>query len=116
MKSKVISALALLAPLMVMGPMAASAADGAGHCSYVQQNMFAGPFKVCDNPSTAEKCAELGKTDDNKDAVFSAGDCPTAGKVGVCDMGEAGKRIYYEGDPGGLEIGCGFQGGEWKAG
>jgi hypothetical protein len=30
-------------------------------------------------------------------------------------MGEAGKRIYYEGDPSGLEIGCGFQGGEWKA-
>ena len=32
--------------------------------------------------------------------------------VGTCDMGES-KLVYYEGDPGGLEIGCGFQGGEW---
>jgi hypothetical protein len=27
-------------------------------------------------------------------------------------MGEI-KLVYYEGDPGGLEIGCGFQSGEW---
>ena len=32
---------------------------------------------------------------------------------GKGDLGDT-KRIYYEGDPGGLEIGCGFQGGEWS--
>lgn len=109
MKSSLIAAVALLA----IGPLTAFAE---GHCNYVQKNMFAGPFKVCDTPVTPEKCAELGKTDENSDAVHGAGDCSTDGKVGVCDMGDAGKRIYYEGDPGGLEIGCGFQGGEWKAG
>jgi hypothetical protein len=112
MKSSLFAAVALLA----IGPLTASAQDGAGHCNYVQKNMFAGPFKVCDAPVSAEKCAELGKTDENSDAVHGAGACGTDGKVGVCDMGDAGQRVYYEGDPGGLEIGCGFQGGEWKAG
>ena len=116
MKSRIIAALTLLAPLLVMGPVTASAEDGAGHCNYVQKNMFAGPFKVCDMPSGPDQCTEVGKTDENSAAVHGAGDCATEGKVGVCDMGEAGKRIYYEGDPAGLEIGCGFQGGEWKTG
>jgi hypothetical protein len=98
--------------LLAMGPLTASAAD---HCSYVQKNMFAGPFKVCDTNVTAEKCAELGKTDENSDAVPGTGDCPREGQVGICDMGANGQRIYYQGDPSGLEIGCGFQGGEWKA-
>jgi len=83
-----------------------------GHCNYTQENMFAGPFKVCDMPSDAANCEELGNTDDNADAVQSDGACASEGSVGTCDMGDV-KRIYYEGDPGGLEIGCGFQGGEW---
>ena len=112
MKSSLIAAFALLA----IGPLTASAEDGPGHCNYVQKNMFAGPFKVCDMPASPEKCTELGKSDENSAPVHSAGDCPAAGKVGVCDMGESGKRIYYDGEPGGLEIGCGFQGGEWKTG
>ena len=112
MKSTLIAAVALLA----IGPLTSFAEDGAGHCNYTQKNMFAGPFKVCDSPATAEKCAELGKSDENSGAAHAAGDCATEGKVGVCDMGEAGKRVYYEGEPGGLEIGCGFQGGEWKTG
>ena len=66
------------------------------------------------SPATAEQCTELGKTDDNSDAAHGAGDCPDAGRVGVCDRGTDGLRVYYEGDPDGLEIGCGFQGGEWK--
>ena len=110
MKLSLIAAIALLAT----SPLTASAQDGAGHCNYVQQNMFAGPFKVCDMPVNAGTCAELGKTDENSGAVHGAGNCATEGRVGVCDMGEAGQRIYYEGDPGSLEIGCGFQGGEWK--
>ena len=112
MKSSLIAAFALLA----IGPLTASAEDGPGHCNYVQKNMFAGPFKVCDMPATPEKCTELGKSDENSAAVHSAGDCAAAGRVGVCDLGAGGKRIYYDGEPGGLEIGCGFQGGEWKTG
>ena len=101
--------------LLAAGPLAGTAlADDAGHCRYIQQNMFAGPFKVCDMPATAEQCAELGKTDDNSDAAHGAGNCPDAGRVGICDRGADGQRVYYEGDPDGLEIGCGFQGGEWK--
>lgn len=116
MKSGFIAALTLVTPLLVMGPSTASSADGAGHCNYVQKNMFAGPFKVCDSLKNAEQCTDLGKSDENSGAVHGAGDCAPAGKVGICDLGEAGKRFYYDGDPGGLEIGCGFQGGEWKAG
>lgn len=111
MKAAVIAALAVLA----MGPLAAVAQEGAGSCTYIQKNMFAGPFKVCDQPVDAAKCEELGKTDENSDAVHAAASCPADNLVGTCDMGDSGQRLYYEGDPGGLEIGCGFQGGEWKA-
>jgi hypothetical protein len=87
-------------------------ASGDGHCNYVQENMFAGPFKVCQMPTDAAACEEFGNTDDNSDAVQGDGACSTDGLVGTCDLGES-KLMYYEGDPGGLEIGCGFQGGEW---
>lgn len=104
-----IAAVALLAG----GPLAGTAlADDAGHCRYIQQNMFAGPFKVCEMPIDAAKCEEIGKTDDNKDAVHAAGACPVESLVGTCDKGET-KLLYYDGDPSGLEIGCGFQGGTW---
>ena len=86
--------------------------SGDGHCNYTQENMFAGPFKVCQMPVGAEGCATLGSTDDNADAVHGDGDCGTDGVVGTCDTGDQ-KIVYYEGDAGGLEIGCGFQGGEW---
>lgn len=110
MKSKLIATFALLA----IAPFAANTAAAEGHCNYVQKNMFAGPFKVCDMPVSAALCTELGKTDDNSDAAHGTGDCPDAGRVGVCDRGSDGLRVYYEGDPDGLEIGCGFQGGDWK--
>ena len=104
-----IAAVALLAAGSFSGT---ALADDAGSCKFVQQNMFAGPFKVCEGPIDAAKCEELGKTDDNKDAVHMAGACPTEALVGTCDKG-ATKLRYYEGDPSGLEIGCGFQGGTW---
>ncbi len=85
---------------------------GEGACSYIQENMFAGPFNVCQEPVGAESCALLGETDDNADAVHADGACPTEGLIGTCDLG-ATKLHYYSGDAGGLEIGCGFQGGEW---
>ena len=89
-----------------------AAASGDGHCNYTQENMFAGPFKVCQMPTEAAQCEELGNTDDNADAVQGDGACAAEAAVGTCDMGDV-KLVYYEGDPGGLEIGCGFQGGEW---
>jgi len=90
------------------GPKAA----GDGHCNYVQENMFAGPFAVCQMPTDAALCEEFGNTDDNADAVQGDGACSMESAVGTCDMG-ASQLVYYEGDAGGLEIGCGFQGGEW---
>jgi hypothetical protein len=85
---------------------------GEGSCAYVQENMFAGPFNVCQEPVGAESCALLGETDDNADAVHSEGACSAEGLIGTCDLG-ATKLHYFDGDAGGLEIGCGFQGGEW---
>jgi crotonobetainyl-CoA:carnitine CoA-transferase CaiB-like acyl-CoA transferase len=103
----------LVAAVLATAALAAPAmAEDAGHCQYVQQNMFAGPFKVCEMPIDAAQCEQLGKTDENKDAVHAAGACPTEAMVGTCDKG-ATKLVYYEGDPGSLEIGCGFQGGTW---
>jgi len=87
-------------------------ADDGGHCNYTQENMFAGPFKVCDMPIDSAACEERGNTDDNADAVYAEGACPANDAVGTCDMGET-KRVYYEGDPNSLEIGCGFQNGDW---
>ncbi len=85
-----------------------------GHCNYTQYNMHTPqPYKVCTMPADEAQCEQLGKTDDNSDAVYGDGACDMEKAVGYCDRGEDGKLVYYEGDPGGLEIGCGFQGGEW---
>ena len=92
----------------------ADAADGAGSCNYTMQNMFAGPYKVCKEPAAADACTALGTTDDNSDAVHSASSCSSEGSVGSCVAAD-GAVIYYEGDPSGLEIGCGFQAGTWEA-
>jgi len=86
--------------------------SGEGSCTYVQENMFAGPFDVCQEPVGAESCATLGETDDNANAAHSEGACSTDGLVGTCDLG-ATKLHYFSGDADGLEIGCGFQGGDW---
>jgi len=85
---------------------------GEGACTYVEENMFAGPFDLCQSPVGAESCAALGEAGDNRDAVHSDGACPTEGLVGICDLGNSQKH-YISGDAGGLEIGCGFQGGDW---
>jgi len=102
----------IIVTLALMSSNGVMAAD-AGHCNYTQENMFAGPFKVCDMPSDAANCEELGTTDDNADSVYGDGACPTEDAVGTCDMGDV-QRIYYEGDPSGLEIGCGFSNGDWE--
>ena len=101
-----------IAALVLAGSSFVSVAFAEGHCNYTQENMFAGPFKVCEMPTDAAKCEELGNTDDNADAAQGDGECASEGAVGICDRGDS-KLVYYEGDPGGLEIGCGFQGGEW---
>ena len=46
---------------------------GEGACTYVEENMFAGPFDLCQSPVGAESCAALGETGDNRDAVHSVG-------------------------------------------
>lgn len=99
--------------LVLLGLMVpdARAADP-GHCRYVQQNLFAGPFRVCEMPMTAARCEALGRTDQNRDAMHAAGACPRQALVGTCDKG-ATQLLYYEGDPAELDIGCGFQGGTW---
>ncbi|MGI9307772.1 MAG: hypothetical protein ACR2P6_00840 [Gammaproteobacteria bacterium] len=91
-----------------------AAISGEGSCTYVQENMFAGPFDVCQEPVGAESCTELGQTDDNADAKHSADACSMEGIVGTCDTGDS-KIHYLTGDASGLEIGCGFQGGDWVA-
>ena len=90
----------------------AASPEGSGSCQYVMENMFAGPYKACTEPTTHDHCDEIGTTDDNRDASHSGGTCPADGLVGTCDLGDSQLR-YYEGDVGGLEIGCGFSGGDW---
>ena len=102
---------AALAALLAFGPLTAQADS----CTYIQESMWAGPFKVCDMPADAARCEALGKEDDNRDAVHAAGSCATEGVVGTCDM-DGVQRLYYEGDPAMLEIGCSFQNGDWKEG
>ena len=92
----------------------AAAAQDAGSCNYTMQNMFAGPYKVCSAPMTADACTQRGEEDDNADAVHSADACSAEGAVGSCAVGDL-KTTYYEGEAGGLEIGCGFQQGTWEA-
>ena len=88
---------------------------GDGHCMFQLQNlMMDGTMKTCQSPANAEGCATIGSTDDNSDAVHGSGACPTDGMVAMCDTGDS-KYVYYEDNDqlGGLEIGCGFQGGDW---
>ena len=117
---KLTKILGLAAVLSLVGTSAALAGGheggpeitGEGSCTYVQENMFAGPFDVCREPVGPESCAQLGETDDNADAAHSTEACSTEGLVGTCDLG-SNKLMYLSGDAGGLEIGCGFQGGDW---
>ena len=88
---------------------------GDGHCTYNLQNlMMDGQVKACQQPANVAGCETLGSTDDNSDAVHGAGDCPMDGALAVCDTGDV-KYVYYSDNDqlGGLEIGCGFQGGDW---
>ena len=103
-----VSVFALLAVWVI-----AARADDTGHCSYAQQYMGAGPFRVCESPVAADACAVLGRTYENQDAVYSPGSCPVSGLVGTCDKGDS-QLLYYEGVPSELQIGCGFQGGNWR--
>ena len=120
---KISRILGAAATLVLMGSYTAAnagahtggaAPSGEGSCTYVQENMFAGPFNVCQEPVAADACTEIGETDDNADAAHSAEACPAEGLVGTCDLGDAQLR-YFSGDASGLEIGCGFQGGDWVA-
>ncbi len=92
----------------------AVADDAGGHCNYMHDSVYADePFKICAMPTDPADCEEIGNGDNNSDAVYSEGACPSEGAVGTCDTGDS-KLIYYNGDSEGLEIGCGFQNGEWE--
>jgi hypothetical protein len=107
-----ILAFASLNVAMAGGHEGGPAITGEGACTFVQENMFAGPFDVCQEPVGPESCAALGEADDNAAASHSEGACPSEGLVGTCDLGSS-KVNYLSGDADGLEIGCGFQGGDW---
>ena len=124
---KIFQILGLAAVVSVAGTSAALAGGhtggpeitGEGSCTFVQENMFAGPFDVCQEPVGAESCAALGETDDNRDASHSDDACAVENLIGSCDLGNT-KVNYFMGantdpstDSGSLEIGCGFQGGDW---
>jgi|GEM_PF-849144 len=107
---------------LVFGSVAANAAahdtgveatPGGGACSFVQKNMFAGPFKVCQEEVDADGCDIIASSAENSDGSHAEGMCSREGSVGVCDT-DGIDTIYYEGDAFGLEIGCGFQSGTWK--
>lgn len=86
---------------------------GEGHCMMqLQNNMMSDPVKTCEQPANPAGCKILGETDDNSDAVHGAGDCPMEGAKGSCDTGEI-KYVYYDGDWSAMEMGCGFQDGDW---
>ncbi len=112
--------LAAVAAIGIMGlstgAFAASheAGESAGSCSFTMKNMFAGPYKVCQTNQDEAACTTIGTTDENSEAAHSADDCTAEGTVGSCVM-EGTSVVYYEGDPAGLEIGCGFQSGTWEA-
>lgn len=90
----------------------ADAASTPGHCSFKLKNQWVGPLRACREPASAEQCAGIGGTDENSEAQWAAGQCPTASLVGSCRTPDWTLH-YYEGEAGGLEMGCGFQGGTW---
>lgn len=86
---------------------------GEGHCMLaLQNNMMDAPVKACEQPANVAGCKVLGSTDDNSSAVHGSGDCPKEGAKASCDTGEI-KYVYYDGEYSGMEIGCGFQDGDW---
>jgi len=97
-----------LLPGLILVLMSAAMGDEevAGACTYVQENMFAGPFDVCQAPITEARCAEMGETDDNHDASFAAGEECDAERdtVGVCDRGDS-KQHYSAAESVAHEIG-----------
>lgn len=118
---KLVGAIAAVAALAITVFGTSATADDSkgkaaagGHCSFTMKNSFAGPYKACVAPSTADECAATGKTDENSNAVWTEGSCPAAGSVGTCKT-DKNATTYYEGDASGLEIGCGFQSGDWSA-
>lgn len=108
----VVVAAAALASSLGGAGLVATADGPAGHCSFNLKNQWVGPLKACMAPSSPTDCDATGKKDENSGAQFAEGACPTAGLVGVCKTAK-GALSYYEGDASGLEMGCGFQQGEW---
>lgn len=90
-----------------------SVAVQADSCTYVQENMFAGPFDVCAAPVSRQRCDEFAEEGSNANATYADAQCSAENQVGSCLL-EDYTIIYYSGDAESLEVGCSFQGGEWK--
>ncbi len=86
-----------------------------GSCNYTIDNRRGGPYKVCSGPMDAEACTAQGEADGISNASYNAGTCSQEGSVGSCVAGTSGSVVYYEGDPGLIETGCGYQNGTWEA-
>lgn len=111
----VFCAIAALSVSSLSAQQPAANTDVGGHCRFNLQNQWAGPYKACIDPSTAPQCEEIGKRDQNSGATFAPGACPAAGRVGTCAKPDSSVH-YYDGEASSIEVGCGFQGGTWKAG
>ncbi len=98
----------VLAPCLLMALSAQ-----AGSCNYTQENMFAGPFKVCAESVDPERCSKLGIEGSNADAAYTESSCSKDSTIGVCTL-ERFSLTYYTGNAEELEVSCAFQGGEWK--
>lgn len=99
--------------LIAVSSLFLSLSANAGSCAFTQENMFAGPFEACQSPIDKAGCEELGTEGSNANAVHSDGECTKDKLVGTC-VRDDDSIAYYTGEADGLEIGCGFQGGEWE--
>ncbi|ARN73409.1 hypothetical protein [Oceanicoccus sagamiensis] len=105
---KIILTRAICFPLCLLFAISAHA----GSCNYTQENMFAGPFKVCAESVDQARCEEFATEGSNADASYDEASCSTDSSIGVCTL-EQFTLTYYTGNAEDLEVGCSFQGGDW---
>ena len=85
---------------------------GDGQCNFIFENTHAGPYRACWMPLDQAGCEQLGLTNQNKDAVFAGGSCPTEGLVGTCTR-DLSTIFFYEGNVLDHQVHCDAEGGTW---
>lgn len=91
-----------------------------GHCMLEKLNDGDDPTPMCTEPVDETRCATLAEEYGEASMGFASydggtygeGACPTEGLVATCDKGDS-KDHYYSDNLEGMEIGCGFSGGDW---